>query len=196
MATRCSALAVALAATLAGGGAGAAEPPDRRAAIVRVVDTELLPSRCGEDYACKDREALWRMRVAVVESLRGGPLPAEVVVRVRDPEFADVIALLVWTPVADGEPVALDPVRADRRVGGGWGVCGHQSLREHRFVAPPLEDVALAPAFGNAARLSSLGIELSYPAAYYRIEDDGTVRCVRGWSTDTLIDHGEWAPRR
>jgi hypothetical protein len=197
MAMRCSAAAsFALAAALAAC-AVEASAQDRLAAIVRVVDREVLPSQCGEDYACKDREAAWRMKVAVVEPLRGGPLPAELVVRARHPDaFEDETALLVWAPGASGEPLAIDVIRADPRIGGGWGVCGHWPLREHRLVAPPLEDVALAPAFGNASRLSPLGIARTYPAEYFRIEDDGTVRCVRGWSTDTLIGHGEWKPRR
>lgn len=199
MATRFNAaVPVALLALFAAATAVASNPATsgRVAAIGRVVKVSLLPSQCGENYICKENEASWRVQLAIDTIVRGRDLPAQVTVRTRHLDaFGGDTALLIWTPVTTGEPVAVDLIRVDPRVDRGWGVCGYQPLREHRSVGPPLEDMPLAPAFGNASRLSSQWVQQEFPPKYFRIEADGTVRCVRGWSPDTLIDYPEWTPR-
>ena len=191
---RCS--GVALAALLGAANASALAAPEVRVAVVgRVIALDLSPSRCGGDYSCKDKEASWRMRLAVDTVVRGQPVPTEVVVRLRSPDaFEGQMALVIWTPAAEGEPVAVDNYRVDPLVGGGWAVCG-DLLRSFHRVGPPLEDVALAPAFGNVSRLSPAWAQQKFPAELFRTEADGTVRCVRGWSIDTLVDYPAWTRR-
>jgi hypothetical protein len=181
-------------------GSVAAQSPDpgKRVAILgRPISVDAV-HLCDPGIRCFDSVPSYRARYAVLEVVRGHVVDKEVTLLIH---WIDLVLpqdtgphLLVWQPASDGEPVAAGIYRLDPRAGGGWAVCGDQFGRD-RFVGPPLEDVDLSPAFGNASRLSTQWARQEYPPDFYRIEADGTVHCVRGWSVDALIEFPEWVPR-
>lgn len=173
----------------------AAAPPPRVAVIGHVLARETLPECRAEDALCiDDDEPRWSVRIGVDEVLRGPGVPGEIAVRVHFNDYPAFKSrgkvLVIWTPGSDdvGELYAADP-----RVDGGWGVCG--ALNHGFEVGPPLESIGLRPVFGNASRLSPGGIALEFSPEHYTVAANGDVHCVRGWSSDALIDFPAWGPQ-